>query len=140
MTGYDVQHYVVMTSLLRPFDHANAAPTPSFSAVVLAADAERAISEAEQRGHDEAMDMDPVRRREAYLHGQRDMLAKADTLRPMIEEQFRMAYQLGACDPANCLLCDCNMDDEGRGQLSSMAASQTTAVLAALRELGGSDE
>ena len=34
------------------------------------------LRQAEQRGHDEAMDMDPVRRRDAYLHGERDMLAK----------------------------------------------------------------
>ncbi len=38
--------------------------------------ATRGAAAAEQRGRDEAMDMDPVLRRDAYLHGQRDMLAK----------------------------------------------------------------
>ena len=50
-------------------------------------------------------------------------------IREKIEQQFRMAYQLGACDPSDCPLCDCNMDDVGRQQLAHMAARQADEVM-----------
>ena len=50
-------------------------------------------------------------------------------LHEQIAQQFRMAYQLGACDPSNCMVCDCNMSDEGRKQLHAMAANQATLVI-----------
>ena len=82
------------------------------------------IQQAEQRGRDAAMDMDPVRRREAYLHGQRDMLAR--------------------CIAAVLTQQDVAKSGEGVIVIVTLGAGKghvyvnRAAVLAALRSLGGS--
>jgi len=77
-----MQHYSVMTNLLRPFDPANDAPLPTFAAVVLASDAEAAIAAAvedfraamsEGTWYQSGLE-------NGYEQGQRDMLAKCITL------------------------------------------------------------
>ena len=57
-----------------------------------------------------------------------------DPLREQIAQQFRFAMQLGSCDPSACPLCDCNMDDEGRAQIASIANQQADLVIARVRE------
>lgn len=51
-----------------------------------------------------------------------------------IAKQFRMAYQLGSCDPSNCPACDCNMDDEGRAQIAGLALQQAQAVIRVIHD------
>ena len=50
-------------------------------------------------------------------------------LEEKVAQQFRMTFALGSCDPSNCLLCDCNMDDEGRAQIAGIAMQQAKAVI-----------
>ncbi len=106
-----MQHYVVMTSLLRPFDAANDAVTPTFSDVVLASDAEAAVAAAEAAGyHDCVMEHGiGIVDRDFYEQGQRDALAAAVQRVEALPLTTRLAYN-------------------------------RSEVLAVLRALGGDDE
>lgn len=52
-----------------------------------------------------------------------------EALREQIAQQFRYAYALGSCDPKECPLCDCFMDDEGRSQIVAMSDHQAAEAI-----------
>lgn len=52
-----------------------------------------------------------------------------ESLRERVAQQFRFAYQGGACDPKECYACDCNMDDEGRKQIAGLSMNQAEHVI-----------
>ena len=51
------------------------------------------------------------------------------TIKEKVAQQFRLAYTGGACDPDDCIHCDCFMDEEGRGQIHSLANSHADLVI-----------
>ena len=47
-----------------------------------------------------------------------------------VARQIRAAANLWACDPSNCPLCDCNMDDAGRLQIAGVAQQESERLVA----------
>ena len=54
-----------------------------------------------------------------------------------IAPRIRAAAQLWSCDPDRCALCDCNLNDEGREHIRTIAASEERDALAAIDALRG---
>ena len=46
-----------------------------------------------------------------------------------IASRIRCAAQLWSCDPDDCPLCDCNMNDEQRQQLHDLAESDALEIV-----------
>lgn len=97
----DIQHYVVMTSLLRPFDSATDAPLPTFSDVVLASDHLAAVQqavEAERHRRLGAFEVAAWFADQWYKQGQRDMLARLAEVTDETDSHAGWVYRAGMAD------------------------------------------
>ena len=66
---------------------------------------------------------------------QRVLDAAREAVVGQIAPRIRAAAQLWSCDPDRCALCDCNLNDEGREHIRTIAASEERDALAAIDAL-----
>lgn len=57
-----------------------------------------------------------------------------DSLLESVAQLFRMTYQQGTCDPANCPQCDCHLDDVLRERIHAESERLAQDVIAKVEQ------